>query len=111
MMRVVDAQVHIWGSGVPGTLTHRQISSFSAEDLLAEMDEAGVDAAIIHPPGWDPNGSQVAAAAASQYPGRFAIMDHFALDRPDAPAQVAGWRARPGVVGLRFTFLSPEQQS
>ena len=23
-MRVVDAQVHIWGSGVPGTLTHRE---------------------------------------------------------------------------------------
>ena len=46
-MRVVDAQVHIWSAGPPTTPTHRQIAVFTAEDLLKEMDEAGVDRALI----------------------------------------------------------------
>ena len=48
-MLIVDAQVHLWGSGSP-TGAHRKIDSFSADDLLKEMDEGGVDAAVIHPP-------------------------------------------------------------
>ena len=51
-MLIVDSQVHIWSQGLPGNKAHRQITSYSIEDLLSEMDEGGVDAAIIHPPGW-----------------------------------------------------------
>jgi predicted TIM-barrel fold metal-dependent hydrolase len=110
-MRVVDAQVHIWGSGIPGTLTHRQINSFSAEDLLAEMDEAGVDAAIIHPPGWDPNAGAVAIEAAKKYPDRFAILGNFPLDDPASRGLIDGWKDQPGMLGLRFTFHAPHQRS
>ena len=67
-MLIVDAQVHIWGTGLPTNPAHRQITSFLAEDLLKEMDEAGVDAAVIHPPGWDPNSNQLAIEAARQHP-------------------------------------------
>jgi hypothetical protein len=53
-MRIVDAQVHIWSSGAPSG-NHRQVPVFTAAELLAEMDAAGVDAAVIHPPvSWDP---------------------------------------------------------
>ena len=79
-MQVVDAQVHIWSAGPPTTPTHRQIDVFTAEDLLAEMDEAGVDAAILHPPGWDPNAGAVALDAARRFPDRFAILGNFPLD-------------------------------
>ena len=54
-MLVVDAQVHIWANNKPTNPGHRQVATFSKDDLLKEMDEAGVDAAVIHPPGWDPN--------------------------------------------------------
>ena len=43
-MLIVDAQVHIWSGGPPpasGANAHRQIESFSKDDLLAEMDAAG----------------------------------------------------------------------
>ena len=46
-MLIVDAQVHIWGSGKPTNPSHRQVSVFSKDDLLKGMDEAGVDAAVI----------------------------------------------------------------
>ena len=50
-MRIVDAQVHIWRNNKPTNPAHRQVSDFSQHDLLKEMDDAGVDAAVIHPPG------------------------------------------------------------
>ncbi len=47
------------------------------------MDEAGVDAALIHPPySWDPDPAAVALAAAKKYPDRFAVMGQFAPDKP-----------------------------
>ena len=58
-MLIVDAQVHIWSQGTPSG-QHRQISSYTAEDCLKEMGAGGVDAAVLHPPGWDPNHIEVA---------------------------------------------------
>ena len=110
-MLIVDAQVHIWGTGIPTNPAHRQISSFSADDLLKEMDEAGVDAAVIHPPGWDPNASELAIAAARQHPGRLSVLGNFPLDQPESRALVDAWKQQPGMLGLRFTFQQPHQQS
>jgi hypothetical protein len=55
-MLVIDSQIHIWQNALPPNLYHRQISSYSYDDALREMDEAGVDAALFHPPArrWDP---------------------------------------------------------
>ena len=80
-MVVVDAQVHIWSQNLPTNPSHRQITSFSADDLLKEMDEAGVDAAVIHPPGWDPNSGQLAVEAARQHPNRLSILGNFLWTR------------------------------
>ena len=57
------------------------------------MDEGGVDAAVIHPPGWDPNSTEMAFKAVRDYPGRFAIMGSLPLDQPESRARIAGWRA------------------
>ena len=110
-MLIVDAQVHIWGRGLPTNPSHRQISSFSKDDLLKEMDEAGVDAAVIHPPGWDPNSNELAVEAAHQHPNRLAILGNFPLDRPENHALVDSWKQRPGMLGFRFTFNQPHQRT
>lgn len=106
-MLIVDAQVHIWSQGLPTNPTHRQITSFSADDLLQEMDQAGVDAALIHPPGWDPSSNELAVEAARRHPDRLAILGNFPLDRPESRALVDGWKRRPGMLGLRFVFNRP----
>jgi predicted TIM-barrel fold metal-dependent hydrolase len=64
-MNIVDAQIHIWSQGIPTNAAHRQVSHYTAEECLKEMDAGGVDAALIHPPGWDPNSIAVAEAAAA----------------------------------------------
>jgi predicted TIM-barrel fold metal-dependent hydrolase len=49
-MKLIDAQVHVWSQTVnPVAAGHREITRFSAEELLAEMDAAGVAAGLIHP--------------------------------------------------------------
>lgn len=109
-MLIVDAQVHIWSSGTPNG-QHRQTSVYSADELLQEMDAAGVNAALIHPPGWDPNSSAIALAAARQHPTRLAILGRFPLDQPESRTLVDSWKQQPGMLGLRFTFLQPHQRT
>jgi predicted TIM-barrel fold metal-dependent hydrolase len=110
-MLIVDSQIHIWTHGIPTNPAHRQTSVYSQDDVLREMDEAGVDAAVIHPPGWDPQANELAVEAARQYPHRFAILGNFPLDRPESRALVDGWKQRPGMLGLRFTFNQPHQRT
>lgn len=104
-MQIVDAQIHVWGSGLPSNMSHRQVTAFTAEEAVAMMDEGGVDAAVIHPPSWDPGSHEMAFAAVRNYPGRFAIMGSFPLDRPENRSLVATWRSQPGMLGLRYGFL------
>src|SRR5437870_10302483 len=104
-MQIVDAQIHLWGAGLPSNLAHRQVTGFTPEEAIALMDEGGVDAAVIHPPGWDPLSTDMAFAAVRNYPGRFAIMGTLPLDRPESRALVASWRGQPGMLGLRYGFL------
>src|SRR5262245_23566331 len=66
-MLIVDAQIHSWKSSKPNP-NHRQIADYSADDALKEMDEAGVTATVIHPPGWDANANALAVEAARQHP-------------------------------------------
>lgn len=105
-MQIVDAQIHLWGSGLPSNMSHRQVTSYRPEEAIAAMDEGGVDAAIIHPPSWDPGSTDMAFAAVGKWPGRFAIMGSLPLDRPaESRRRIASWRSQPGMLGLRYTFL------
>ena len=105
-MQIVDAQIHLWGSGLPSNLAHIQVTSFTPEEAIGLMDEGGVDAAVIHPPSWDPGSVDMAFEAVRTYPGRFAIMGSLPLDKTQSQALIANWREQPGMLGLRYTFLS-----
>ena len=105
-MQIVDAQIHTWGTGLPSNLSHWQVTHFTPEEAIVLMDEGGVDAAVIHPPGWDPNSTEMAFKAVRDYPGRFAIMGSLPLDQAGhRAARIARWRNQPGMLGLRYTFL------
>ena len=110
-MLIVDAQVHIWSGNIPTNAAHRQIPSYSTDDLLREMDEGGIDAAVIHPPGWDPGSGQLALEAAGQHPNRLSILGKFPLDDPASRSLVGNWKQQPGMFGLRFALQTPAQQA
>ncbi|MBM9507309.1 amidohydrolase family protein [Actinacidiphila acididurans] len=112
---IVDAQLHLWGEPSagrpwpPGTAgsAHRA-RPYDAAELLAAMDGAGVDRAVLVPPSWEGDRNDLALAAAQRYPDRFAVMGRLDVTDPDrALAAVADWKAQPGMTGLRLTFHRP----
>src|SRR4029077_16210036 len=108
-MLIVDAQVHIWGADTPErpwpksgrSRPHRPLP-FSKDDLLREMDTAGVARVVIVPPSWAGHPTDWALEAARLHPNRFAVMgrpplvlaERHLLDR---------WRDQPGMLGIRVT--------
>jgi predicted TIM-barrel fold metal-dependent hydrolase len=107
-MTITDAQVHIWAADTPerpwppghAHRAHRPVP-FSAADLIAEMDAAGVDRAILVPPSWEGDRNDLALAAAARHPERFAVMGRPPLDRRDA---LDRWREQKGMLGIRVTI-------
>jgi predicted TIM-barrel fold metal-dependent hydrolase len=112
-MTIADAQVHIWGADTPDrpwpkighSYAHRDTPLGTAE-LVAEMDAAGVDKAVIVPPSWEGDRNDLAQEACRLHPGRFAIMGRVPV-KPVAPETLKTWRDQPGFLGLRFT-VRPE---
>lgn len=110
-MEIVDAQIHLWGVGLPSNMAHWQVTSFRAAEAIAMMDEGGVDAAVIHPPAWDPNSTELAMDAVTTYPGRFAIIGAVDLGQPEASGKaMERWRDQTGMLGLRCMFLEGEDR-
>jgi L-fuconolactonase len=110
-MMICDAQVHIWAADTPERPwparhpPHRE--PLGKEELLVEMDKAGVDRVIIVPPSWEGDRNDLAIDAASSHQNRFAIMGRFDPDAPGARETIKGWKHQPGMLGMRLTFHTP----
>ncbi|MFN7087328.1 MAG: amidohydrolase family protein [Burkholderiales bacterium] len=113
-MLIVDSQVHIWGANTPErpwpaeqrTRPQREVP-LGADELLGEMDRAGVDRCIIVPPAWEGDRNDLGLAAAQAHPDRFAVMGRFDPEAPQSRGAIAGWRRQPGMLGLRFSLHTP----
>ena len=84
---IVDAQVHVWPAETPQRPWQRPGDAhlpkpFGYEDLRIEMARAGVDRAILIPPGWEGDRIDFVLAAAAKYPDRFAAMGRIPLQDP-----------------------------
>lgn len=122
-MLIVDAQVHIWAAHTPErpwpedgfAREHRHVpltasGPLTATRLLAEMDGAGVDRAVLVPPSWEGDRNDLALQAAREHPGRFAIMGRVDLGDPANARLLPDWKRQPGMLGIRASFLTPEQR-
>jgi L-fuconolactonase len=116
-MLVVDAQVHLWAADTPdrpwpkatgphGPAAHRPVP-LGVDEMLREMDAAGVDRAVIVPPLWEGRRNDLALAAAHAHPNRFAVMGRLDPAAPASRGRIAAWRRQPGMLGLRFALHSP----
>jgi L-fuconolactonase len=109
-MLIVDGQVHTWAASTPerpwpaSEEAHRAVP-LTTDDLLQEMNAAGVDRAVLVPPGWEGARNDLALAAAQANPQRFAVMGRI---RPDLLSKSQGvllnWRAQPGMLGVRLAL-------
>ena len=110
-MTIIDSQVHIWASETPdkpwdrvdAAKPHRP-EPLGHEELLREMDGAGVDRAVLVPPTWEADRNDTSLEAARLYPDRFAVMGRLTLDAPESRERMATWKEQPGMLGIRLTF-------
>lgn len=111
-MLVVDSQVHVWAPETPdrpwetggAARAHRAVP-LGPQQLLREMDAAGVDRAFLVAPGWEGPRNDLVVSAARQHPERFAALGRFALDRPDLAGRLRDLAADPAVLGFRAVFM------
>ena len=110
-MRIVDSQVHIWAPETPekpwdrvdAAKPHRP-EPLGHEELLREMDGAGVARAVLVPPTWEADRNDTSLEAARLHPERFAVMGRLTLDDPESRERMANWKDQPGMLGIRLTF-------
>jgi predicted TIM-barrel fold metal-dependent hydrolase len=107
-VKIVDSQVHMWRGMLPPPSAHRKVMSFWSEDLLAEMDAAGVDGAILCPPAFFPAANQLYREVIDRHLDRFAGWGFFPIDSPAREEIIRTWRQPPYMLGLRYTFITPE---
>ncbi len=110
-MMIADAQVHVWAADTPERPWPKDRPAkpqrpvpFSPDDLLREMDAAGVERAVLVPPSWEGDRNDLALAASQAHPRRLATMGRLLVDQLDAREAIRSWRKQPGMLGARFTF-------
>src|SRR5580700_2765833 len=98
-MHIIDSQVHIWAENTPKRPWAPNMEGrahlpepLGAAKLLAMMNQAGVDAAILVPPSLEGDRNDLCLAAARRFSDRFAVMGRIDLGKPQARAALARWR-------------------
>jgi predicted TIM-barrel fold metal-dependent hydrolase len=108
-MLIVDSQVHIWAASTPvrpwpqGTHKAQRAEPFGKDELLREMDKAGVSRAVLCPPAWEGHRNDLVLAAAQAHPDRFGVMGSIKID-PASKSLLPDWRRQKGMLGLRLSF-------
>ena len=108
---IVDAHVHVWAQDPARypwqpLLSHVPVPTYPApvEDLLAEMDAAGVDRAVLVQPsvyGWD---NSYLCDCLARWPDRFAGIGLVDPRGRDPAGDLARWRER-GCQGVRLNLI------
>ena len=107
---ITDAQVHVWADSTPERpwpdlgIAPQRVPALGVSELLARMDAAGVQRAVLVPPTWEGPRNDLALAAAAAYPGRFAVMGRVDPGNPATVASLATWREQPGMLGIRLSI-------
>jgi len=105
-MRIIDSQVHIW-SAVPAAFAAAnpfEPASFRYQSLIAAMDEAGVDKAILVPRSFNGANNDYVIQALRAHPDRFAVMGRVPLNESEGKPLLETWKSEPGMLGVRLTF-------
>jgi L-fuconolactonase len=110
-MLIIDSQVHIWAPETPekpyskenASTPHRPIP-LGHDELLREMNGAGVERCVLVPPTWEGDRNETSLEAAKLHPDRFAVMGRIKITEPGSRALMATWKNQPHLLGVRLVF-------
>ena len=109
-MPTVDVQVHVYErnhTGRPWAATLHGPSEVTGDQMVAAMDEVGVDGAILVSPytqyRYD---ASYALEVRNKHPGRFAVGKPVDPADPKVADTIADWKKTPGTVGIRIMMAA-----
>jgi L-fuconolactonase len=110
-MMIIDSQVHIWARETPenpytqenASKPHRPVP-LGHQELLREMDAAGVERCVLVPPTWEGDRNDTSLEAARLHPTRFSVMGRIKLTAPESRALMSTWKQQPHMLGVRMVF-------
>ena len=108
-MPIIDSQVHSYEHNHPGRPWHGVLAGpaeVTGEQMVAKMDEAGVDGAILVSAftmyRYD---ASYAVSVRARYPGRFALVKPVDPADPAVADVIADWKRTPGTVAIRMLLV------
>ncbi len=109
---VIDAQVHAYERDHPGRpwlgFLHGP-DEVSGDDMVAAMDEVGVDGALlVSPYSMYRYDASYALEVRARHPRRFGLIKPFDPGADDVAEQVEDWAQRDGTVGARIMLRDPD---
>ena len=100
-MLTCDSQIHLFPEGHEERAAKFGQRVIPLATILADMDAAGIDRAVLVPP--FPAAMQISLDAVAAHPDRFRTTAHLALDKPEARERVTAW-PNDAVVAVRVAF-------
>src|ERR1700758_3269752 len=104
-MPTIDVQVHAYERNHPGRPwvgTLHGPAEMTGDQMVAAMDEVGVDGAVLVSPfsmyGLDPS---YALEVQQKHPGKFCLVRPVDPSDPGVAEIIADWATKPGTVGVR----------
>jgi predicted TIM-barrel fold metal-dependent hydrolase len=105
-MPIIDSQVHAYEANTPArpwATVPNWPAHVTGEEMVAAMDQVGVDGAIfISAFSMYRYDASYAVEVAKAHPGRLAIVKPVDPDDPGVADVVAAWKNTPGTVGIRI---------
>jgi L-fuconolactonase len=108
-MPIIDAQVHAYERNHPCRPWHAVLAGppeVTGEQMVAKMDEVGVDGAILISAftmyRYD---ASYAVAVRNRYPDRFALIKPVDPANPAVTDVIADWKRTPGTVAVRMLLV------
>jgi len=105
-MPTIDVQVHAYERNHPGRPwigTLHGPAEVTGDQMVAAMDEVGVDAAVLVSPfsmyGYDPS---YALEVQAKHPNKFCLVRPVDPNDPAVADAISDWAGKPGAVGVRI---------
>jgi predicted TIM-barrel fold metal-dependent hydrolase len=109
-MPTIDVQVHVYERNHRGRPWHAVLhgpSEVTGDQMVAAMDEVGVDGAILVSPYTQYHyDASYALEVRSKHPGRFAVVKPVDPTDPKVGETIADWKKTPGTVGIRIMMAA-----
>lgn len=113
-MPIIDSQVHAYEANTPSRPWHTVPNwpdHVTGDEMVAAMDEVGVDGAIfISSFSMYQYDASYAVEVQRAHPGRLAIVKPVDPDDPAVADVIAEWKATPGAVGVRIMMRKEGQR-